>query len=612
MKLILACLLFLLTELVIVSSASAATITWGSATTISGDTDVDNSGTLVLAYFWAIPNYLGNSVNVNGVTFDNYGSTDGSSMPAQVGPGITVSGFAHNWVNTALDYNGWQPYQSSPLSVNYCKVLDGMLWADGAANCTVTVLNLTPDQAYKVQIWCNDSRDATGSQPVTLSSAGGNSVTLNTNPSKTVGGVGQYSIGTFTADATTQSIGVYIADYLGINAIQVRTDDGGGGGTGVGPTLANNSVSSISATSATFNVTLTSTGTATTTTWLYWGTNNQTQTTENWLGGGSRNFGSANNSGATLSASVAGLSSSTTYYYAFCAVNLSGTNWATGSFTTLTPTTPGTITWGPATTISGDSDVDNSGTLVFAYCLHLTYASTVVNNVTFDKKGSDGTGEVPVLPNITTTGFTSQWDAMASAYALSLSANYRAVIDGTFYGNNPCSFTLENLTIGLGYKVQLWFDNSRDTGSPTVTITSGGNSVILTCNTTGVRGGVGQYTIGTFTAGATTQTITFVPSGSQVINAIQLRTWDGGTGPVNSAPEFKTIQAGTTSNLRFTWSASANPGVTNVFRIYRCTNLLAGGWQVVASNIASGGATNEWSDTNLFSRAFYRVASSSQ
>ena len=72
---------------------SAALITWGSATTISGDTDVSTSGTLVGAF-----NIGGTGVpstTVNGVTFQSFavGSTTGGTVAnfALSGSGILIN-----------------------------------------------------------------------------------------------------------------------------------------------------------------------------------------------------------------------------------------------------------------------------------------------------------------------------------------------------------------------------------------------------------------------------------------------------------------------------------------------------------------------------------------
>ena len=54
---------------------------------------------------------------------------------------------------------------------------------------------------YEVQVWHQDARAGLG-WTKTLSSVGGNSVVVNKNVPNLGGGVGQYSIGTFTANAT--------------------------------------------------------------------------------------------------------------------------------------------------------------------------------------------------------------------------------------------------------------------------------------------------------------------------------------------------------------------------------------------------------------------------
>ena len=237
--------------------ARAAAITWGGATPIASDSDVDTTGTPVLAYFWASPR-IDTTVTVNGVTFTNYGSDNSDSAPAQPGPGITISGFTHNWGNMTL--TNYQPYPGLTLSLNYCKVLNGMLWGDHQTNCSLTILNLTPSQAYEVQIWCDYSEGSGSNNPVTLSSDGGNSVTLHTNTADVTGGVGQFAIGAFVADAATQTISVNIGDYVGINAIQVRSTTGGGGGTAPAITSA---LTATATAGAPFSYTLTATGDAT-------------------------------------------------------------------------------------------------------------------------------------------------------------------------------------------------------------------------------------------------------------------------------------------------------------------------------------------------------------
>jgi hypothetical protein len=87
---------------------------------------------------------------------------------------------------------------------------------------TLTLNDLTPMQQYMVQIWSNDSRGGALNQLVTFTA--GNAVSLDRNTTGT-SGYGQWVIGTFTADATTQSITVSnsLNQGLALNGLQVRT-----------------------------------------------------------------------------------------------------------------------------------------------------------------------------------------------------------------------------------------------------------------------------------------------------------------------------------------------------------------------------------------------------
>ena len=80
---------------------------------------------------------------------------------------------------------------------------------------------LTIGAVYEFQWWFSDSRPfSTG--PVTATT-GAISVSLDPNTTDSAGGIGQYAIGTFIADATTQDI-VFstTGNAVGHNAFQVR------------------------------------------------------------------------------------------------------------------------------------------------------------------------------------------------------------------------------------------------------------------------------------------------------------------------------------------------------------------------------------------------------
>jgi hypothetical protein len=183
------------------------------------------------------------------------------------------------------------------------------------------------------------------------------------------------------------------------------------------------------------------------------------------------------------------------------------------------------ITFGPATTILGDTDVYNAGVLEYAYAW--SGLSPTVNGVPFTGSTSvvgDGSGDVT-------------WDASfqhSTAYGLGaaapwtgLSASYQDALRGGDYKQfGPITVSLNNLSIGTPYAVQLWYHDSRDGFPFTQDVTSlGGNLVTLVKNFQNAYGGVGQFTIGTFIADATSQTFT-VSSATEYntqINAIQVR-----------------------------------------------------------------------------------------
>ena len=185
------------------ASGSAGSITWGPATTISGDTDVTNSGNALYAY-------AGGAVTVNGVSFTAAanGSTWGNVSYTSLG------GFNAVFGATAAPFSG--------LSTAYKTALATAAWGSGTAG-TVTLNGLTSGHAYTVQIWVNDSRGSYQYRYETVTSTGGNTVTLYFAPnSNSAGAVGQFVVGTFTASGTSQTFSLTGNAVVQINAINVR------------------------------------------------------------------------------------------------------------------------------------------------------------------------------------------------------------------------------------------------------------------------------------------------------------------------------------------------------------------------------------------------------
>ena len=191
----------------------AASITWSTPTVVAGDADVCTNGVLRYAYDDANV-----AATVNTVAF----SAGNSSTT--LGGNVTLASFY--WYSTSAFGSGaGSPWNG--LSTSYQSVLQGGVYAENGVTTTVTLSGLTLGHAYLVQVWSSDSRSLASNRTETVTTADGNAVTLDYNNTGTNGGVGQYTIGAFTADSTTQMFtltGVLPAggNSAQLNAIQVR------------------------------------------------------------------------------------------------------------------------------------------------------------------------------------------------------------------------------------------------------------------------------------------------------------------------------------------------------------------------------------------------------
>jgi hypothetical protein len=207
-----------------------AGITWGSATNISSDSDVDTTGTLVYAYNFG-SNTSATLQTVNGVTFSPFVIQDFTN--SQTTSNVTVSednGYLVSDINVG-SINA--PF--SGLSASYRSLLFSEVYSSNFLTMQVDLGGLTPGNSYRLQWWTNDSAMtdyAPGANFFLFDSVigGGSagSVTLATNTSRAVGGLGQYVIGTFTANASTESFtlvgtGTSTYNFPLLNALQLRT-----------------------------------------------------------------------------------------------------------------------------------------------------------------------------------------------------------------------------------------------------------------------------------------------------------------------------------------------------------------------------------------------------
>jgi hypothetical protein len=162
-----------------------AIITWGSAT---DDTDLASDVLVNGTFVDAVTTYgnkSGSDVTLNGVTFQHYSSSSGSTLT------FGTSGISMTYSTTNLDF------ESNPATTDYQKLLHNSMYADHGSG-TITLSNLTPGTQYQVQVWAPDWNS-------TISNVFDGQVTvLGRNYSQSL--QSQYAVGTFTANNSTQVI----------------------------------------------------------------------------------------------------------------------------------------------------------------------------------------------------------------------------------------------------------------------------------------------------------------------------------------------------------------------------------------------------------------------
>jgi nitrous oxide reductase accessory protein NosL len=182
-------------------------VTWSEPNTISSEADISTRGTLLYAY-----NNSGNTATVNGVTFT------GVDSATAWGTGVTLFGL-NGSLTSVFAGGSIAPWNALPTA--YQTILQGGAFIWGSGSATVMLNDLVAGHQYQVQIWVNDSRGSTRSQ--TVASTMGNTVSLAYDSTQAAGGVGQYAIGTFTAEAKALSFTINGGiDTAQINAIQIR------------------------------------------------------------------------------------------------------------------------------------------------------------------------------------------------------------------------------------------------------------------------------------------------------------------------------------------------------------------------------------------------------
>jgi hypothetical protein len=186
------------------------------------------------------------------------------------------------------------------------------------------------------------------------------------------------------------------------------------------------------------------------------------------------------------------------------------------------------VTWGGPQAITGTSDVSTAGTLVGAANVgDIGVASTTVNGVNFQSLAAPaGNGTAGIFAIATAGGGSADNTGGSSANApfATLAATYQTLLSSFVGSVNSSTITISGLVVGAQYQFQVWTNRSGIAFDNQLFLDAG-NSLVLSANPNQMDGGLGQWAIGTFTADAMTQTITFGGDGEVrgLVNGFQLR-----------------------------------------------------------------------------------------
>ena len=166
------------------SSAHAAVITWGSATDVVGTSDVSTNGELEEAFNLGYKAADLSTVTVNTVEFT-----------ASVAPAPLTELIA----STYNQLNG-----NSSGNASYDNLLNSVAFGGGTdlVNMTVGGGNLVNGRDYEIQLWYVEERS--GDSGRVMQYGDGNANTVDVGGS--AGQLGQYVIGTFTANGANQTL----------------------------------------------------------------------------------------------------------------------------------------------------------------------------------------------------------------------------------------------------------------------------------------------------------------------------------------------------------------------------------------------------------------------
>jgi hypothetical protein len=214
----------------------AGVVTWQTVQAITGDSDVDTTGTPVYAYNFGPASGASQvqGVTVRGVSFIAFGAPIFQFGTQTINIGnVTLS-------EHPGELNGFDTSANSgsftTLNSSYKGLLGTAIAASYFSTMTLSLGGLETGKSYRLQLWVNDSKNDQVLYKRVEVSGGGSTSEIKTNVSSTLGGLGQYVIGTFTATGNIQDVlfngmlevgGINNLKNPFVNAFQLRLESSG-------------------------------------------------------------------------------------------------------------------------------------------------------------------------------------------------------------------------------------------------------------------------------------------------------------------------------------------------------------------------------------------------
>ena len=246
------------------------------------------------------------------------------------------------------------------------------------------------------------------------------------------------------------------------------------------------------------------------------------------------------------------------------------------------------VAWGAWKEITGNTDVNTNGSAVKAYVFGSAAPAAAINGVTFTRFAAQSVD--------TLSGFTTpSSDAFGSSSApySGFTSDYKKILGSGAYGGRNASMTLNSLTPGQWYEVQVWVNDSRAlAGGRTVRING---SAFLNHNPGGpsdnlaYEGNTGHHMTGTFRASAASQRFDFVASASAQINGLQVR----------AIPAVDSLAFDAMQRRQFTLNSFIDGKMTSTMRFEK-VHLLFGAGQIATAKSEARSASLWWGAGNEY------------